>query len=63
MKTRKFEIINVVEDLGGSGPDRFFKIKYKGIQNKKWIEKELFVSARNKDDARNKAIKRFGNQM
>jgi hypothetical protein len=59
-KLRKFEILDIIGEPGGSGPDRFFKIKYKAIVNKEWVEKTLGVIARNKDEARQEAMKRFG---
>ncbi len=59
MKIRKFEILDVIDSPGGSGPERAFKIKYKGIVNKEWKESELWVIAKNKDDAKEQAMKRF----
>jgi ribosomal protein L20A (L18A) len=57
---RKFEILGVIADPSGPGPDRYFKIKYKAIKNKEWVEKQLGVMARNETEARDKAMKRFG---
>lgn len=60
MKLRKFEILDIISDPSGPGPERYFKIKYKAIVSKEWVEKQLGVIARNKDEAREEAIKRFG---
>jgi hypothetical protein len=57
---RKFEILDIISDPSGAGPDRFFEIKYKAIKNKEWTEGVLTIIARNKDEAREKAMKRFG---
>lgn len=57
---RKFEIISVELIPGGSGPERSFKVKYRAIVNKVWIEKELWSIGRNEEDARKRAEKRLG---
>lgn len=57
---RKFEVLEVMDTIGGSGPNRCFKIKYKAIIKKQWVEKELYIVSNNKDNAKKEAIKRFG---
>lgn len=57
---RKFEIISVSLNPGGAGPERLWFVKYRAIKNKKWIEKELLVLARNEKEARHNAENRFG---
>jgi hypothetical protein len=60
LNLRKFEILDIISDPSGPGPERYFKIKYKAIKNKEWVEKQLGVMARNKDEAREKAMELFG---
>jgi hypothetical protein len=57
---RKFEILAVEMDNSGPGPDRLFRVTYRAIVNKKWIEKTLNIIAVNTAQARERAIARFG---
>ena len=60
MKPRKFEIISVELSPGGPGPTRSYRVKYRAIENKKWVEREIWSVGRNETEARNKAEQRFG---
>lgn len=60
MRLRKFEILKITESPGGPGPERAWQIDYKAIKNKIWVERKLWVTARNAAEARDKATKRFG---
>lgn len=60
MNLRKFEILGIVLSPGGPGPERAYKVIYKAIKNKVWIESELWIIARTAKEAREKAFKRFG---
>ena len=57
---RKFEILGLEMSPSGPGPDRAWKISYKAIVNKKWINKDLWVIGRNSEDARKEAELKFG---
>jgi hypothetical protein len=56
---RHFEILSVEESPGGPGPDRAWKINYKAIIKKQWVESSLWIIARNADQAKERAIIRF----
>lgn len=60
---RKFEILEIIPDPSGPGPDRHWVIRYKAIQKKKWVESQLGVMARNEKQAREKANSRFGDKV
>lgn len=45
---------------GGPGPDRAWKIHYIAIKNKQWVESDLWVCARNANEAEQKAYNKFG---
>lgn len=60
---RKFEIVGVEESLGGAGPERLFKIKYKAIENKKWTDGTVWMVAKNKEEAKEKSLRRFGGKV
>lgn len=57
---RKFEILGVELEPGGSGPERSYKIRIRAIINKQWVEKELWAIARTEAEARRKMEQRFG---
>jgi hypothetical protein len=56
---RKFEILNAKLSPGGPGPERAWKITYKAIRDKLWVESHLWIIARNEKEARSKAENRF----
>lgn len=56
---RKFEITDVRLSPGGPGPERIYEIFYKAIVKKQWVERSLWVVARNDSEARDQAVKRF----
>lgn len=60
MKLRKFEIVSITESPGGPGPERAWDIKYTAIKNKEWQSGNLWVIAKNKQEARDNAMKRWG---
>lgn len=60
MNLRKFEILGVELSPGGAGPERAYKIKYRAIRYKEWVEDLLWIIARNEQEAREKAMNRFG---
>jgi hypothetical protein len=57
---RKFEILSVKESPGGPGPSRVWIVHYRAIQDKKWIEKDLWIVARTAAAAKHQAEQRFG---
>lgn len=63
MILRKFEITSIEEEPGGPGPDRAWQISYRAIVKKLWIERKLWVIAKNKQEAEQKALKRFGGKQ
>jgi hypothetical protein len=60
MKFRKFEILSAELSPGGPGPERLYRIKYRAIVNKQWVEGELSSLGRNEQEAIAKAQNRFG---
>ena len=60
MKYRKFEILQVKQVPGGAGPEREWAIDYRAIENKQWKQDTLWVIAKNKQQACEKAQTRFG---
>ena len=60
MRLRKFEILSIEEEPGSSGPLRFFKIHYKAIKDKEWINGSLYSNGRTKEEAYKNAMSRFG---
>ena len=60
MNLRKFVIMSVEMDMSGPGPDRAFKIHYRAIKNKVWVENKLWIIAKTAKEAREKALQRFG---
>lgn len=60
MDLRKFEVIKVILHPGMPGPDRLWKVYYKAIKNKLWIEDTLWIVAKNEPEAKHKAEQRFG---
>lgn len=63
MKIRKFQIIDVQLSPGGAGPEQAWRVKYRAIVDKRWVEQTLFVLAKNQSDARAQAEKRFGDKI
>ena len=63
MNLRKFEILSVELSPGGPGPERAYKINYRAIKNKLWEERQLWVIARNEQEARAQAMIRFGGKQ
>jgi hypothetical protein len=59
---RKFEILNIELSPGGPGPDRAWKITYKAIRDKLWVENHLWIIARTEKEAKSKAESRFGDK-
>lgn len=59
---RFFEVISVEPELGGAGPERFWRVHYKAYVKKKWVIKTLGIVARNAKLAREQAINRFGDK-
>lgn len=59
MKKRKFEVLSVELSPGGAGPEYAYRCKCRMIENKKWIEKEFWSLARNKDEAKTKLEERY----
>ena len=55
MSLRKFEILSVELSPGGAGPQRAYRIKYRAIGHKEWVEDLLWVIARNEQEAREQA--------
>lgn len=60
---RKFEILDVELSPGGPGPDRLWRVYYKAIVSKKWVEDQLWILARTAEQARAKAMERFGGKL
>lgn len=60
MRLRKFEIINVELVPGGPGPERAYKVYYRAIKDKKWVESFLWSIGKNEKEARDRVIERFG---
>lgn len=60
MKLRKFDVLSAELSPGGPGPDRLYRIKYRAIVNKQWVEKEVWSIGRNEEDAIARARRRFG---
>jgi len=56
---RNFEVLSVEESLGGSGPNRAWKIQYKAYVKKQWKTDVLWMIARNANQAQEKAMARF----
>ena len=63
MNLRKFEILSVELSPGGPGPDRAYRINYRAIKNKLWVEKQLWIIARTEREARDKAMNRLGGKQ
>lgn len=59
-KPRKFEILSVELSPGGPGPVRSYRVRYRGIVNKQWVEQELWSNGCNEAEARRKTEQRFG---
>ena len=57
---RNFEVLSIEESLGGSGPDRAWKVHYRAYVKKQWKIDVLWIVARNADQARKQAEARFG---
>ena len=57
---RNFEVLSVEESPGGLGPDRAWKIQYKAYIKKQWKTDVLWMIARNANQARERAVARFG---
>ncbi len=60
MNLRKFEILSVELSPGGAGPERAYRIKYRAIRHKEWVEDLLWIIARNEQEARHQAEQRWG---
>lgn len=60
MILRKFEITSITMIPGGRGPERVWKIAYKAIKNKLWVEGTMHFIGRTEQEARHKAEQRFG---
>lgn len=60
MKLRKFEVLSVVLNPGGPGPERLWDCKCKFIKDKQHIERTLMAVARTADEAKRKLEQRFG---
>ena len=63
MNLRKFEILSVELSPGGPGPNRAYKINYRAIKNKLWVEDLLWIIARNEKEARAQAMNRLGGKQ
>jgi len=59
-RMRKFEILGVELVPGGSGPERSWRIRFRAIINKQWVEQERWAIARTEAEARRKMEQRFG---
>lgn len=57
---KKFEVLSVEEEPGGSGPERVWKIHYKAYVKKQWVQDTLLIIARNATQACEQAKTRFG---
>ena len=60
---RKFEILDVELSPGGPGPERAWRVHYKAIVSKKWVEDQLWILACTAEQARAKAMERFGGKL
>lgn len=60
MKIRKFTVVNV--ELTNKAPDgkNLFSITYAGIEKKKWIQRKVWIFAKDVLQAKQRAEKRFG---
>lgn len=59
---RKFEILEVILVPGGPGPEYSFKVKYKAIRKKVWVNDWMWFMACNEKEARHKAEQRYGDK-
>jgi hypothetical protein len=59
MQYRKFEVLSVVLNPGGPGPERLWECKCRYIKNKQWIEKTLLSIGRTADEAKRNLEQRF----
>lgn len=60
---RKFEILDIKLSPGGPGPEQVFKVTYRAIRNKKWIESVVWIVGRNEKEARHNAEQQFGGKL
>jgi hypothetical protein len=60
MRFRKFEILRMELSPGGPGPERLWRVHYRAIKNKKWVEGALWSLGRTEAEAKQKALTRHG---
>ena len=61
MYISKFEITKIEKDTRTF--PHFYTIHFKGIKNKKWIEGKVYFFAKSDEEAKAKAIKRYGGNI
>lgn len=59
-KLRKFTITKIEEMVGGPSPNRLYRVYYRAIIDKIWIDNYLNIIARNEKEARSLAEADYG---
>lgn len=55
-KVKGFEIISMDDRSAGMASGKLYWMTYRCYKNKKWVEKSAWVSGKNEEDCRNRAM-------